>query len=237
MDLSELQRLWDRHGAEDPLWAIKTDADKRGQRWRAEEFFATGVAEIEAAAADVEKYGLSMRGDALDFGCGVGRLSQAMATRCDTVTGVDIAPTMIAEAERLNPYGDRVRYRVNGRPDLSMFENESFDFVYSNIVLQHMAPRYSEAYIREFVRVLRVDGVALFQVPSHPAWTLIGLGLWVLPVALVRLVRKMDMYGIRRERVQRLVKEAGGELVDAAVDHSAGPHWVSYRYCVRKRSR
>lgn len=105
-------------------------------------------------------------GRALDFGCGVGRLTQVLVTRFDHCDGVDIAASMIAEARRINRFGERVDYHVNARPDLSLFESGSLDFVLSFIVLQHMEPHYAAYYLREFVRVLKVGGVTVFQLPT-----------------------------------------------------------------------
>ncbi len=47
---------------------------------------------------------------ALDFGCGVGRLTQALARHFNIVDGVDIAPSMIELANQFNRSGGRCRY-------------------------------------------------------------------------------------------------------------------------------
>ena len=39
-------RHWDQFGQDDPLWAILTDASRKGGKWDLEEFFATGREEI-----------------------------------------------------------------------------------------------------------------------------------------------------------------------------------------------
>jgi hypothetical protein len=44
----------------------------------------------------------------------------------------------------------------------------------------------------------------------------------------------MDMYGLPREEVTRVVEDAGGRLVDVLPDESAGPAWPGYRYCVTR---
>lgn len=46
------------------------------------------------------------RKHALDFGCGVGRLTQALAAHFDEVTGVDISPSMIKLAKKYSRHGD-----------------------------------------------------------------------------------------------------------------------------------
>ncbi len=168
MYLDNLQRNWNAFGKKDPLWAILTDPDRRRRKWDLEAFFKTGQTEIN----DVLQYAGVLdlpraRHRALDFGCGVGRLTQAMCAHFDACDGVDIAPSMIQQARDLNSYGDRCRYHVNASGDLSLFETNSFDFIYSRIVLQHIRPEYSKEYVREFVRVLHPGGLLAFQVPSE----------------------------------------------------------------------
>ena len=101
-------------------------------------------------------------GAALDFGCGVGRLTQAMARRFAASVGVDISEEMIRKAETLNEYA-HVSYLTSVAERL-LFGDESFAFVYSNIVLQHMPRRLAIGYLREFVRVLEPGGVLVFGV-------------------------------------------------------------------------
>lgn len=235
MDIDNLQQHWNKLGEQDPLWAILTRPDKKGGRWTIEEFFQLGVAEISEVTAYLRGLGIATRpAKALDFGCGVGRLTQALAGYCDEVVGIDIAPSMIEQANRLNRQGDRCRYLVNPGTDLTIVGDERFDLIYTNMVLQHMQPAYSARYIAEFVRLLTPGGVAVFQIPARPSGTLIGTLLRVLPARLIRVVRKMDMYGTPRDRVVRIVQDAGGEVLDIRDDTHAGPHWIGYRYCVRK---
>ena len=92
MDLARLQRNWTNLGKQDPLWAMLSDPSARGGAWDFEAFLQTGrdfVSWIERHVA-----GLALQvefGRALDFGCGYGRLTQALAMRFDQVVGVDIA--------------------------------------------------------------------------------------------------------------------------------------------------
>jgi ubiquinone/menaquinone biosynthesis C-methylase UbiE len=80
---------------------------------------------------------------------------------------LDIAPSMIAKAGQYNRFGARCDYIVNDHPDLNIFNDGNFSFIITLIVLQHMEPRYSKAYIREFLRVLKPGGLCIFQIPSE----------------------------------------------------------------------
>jgi SAM-dependent methyltransferase len=168
MRFPALRRHWERLGRRDPYWAVLTDPDKRGGGWDVAEFFRSGVDEIDSVLERARALGVVPPGRrALDFGCGAGRLTQAMAphfTQCD---GVDISEPMLQLARRHNRYPDRCAYHLNAAPDLALFEDRSFDFVYSTLVLQHMEPRYSTHYMRELVRVLAPLGLLVFQVPSQ----------------------------------------------------------------------
>jgi ubiquinone/menaquinone biosynthesis C-methylase UbiE len=168
MDLRKLQTHWNLFGERDPLWAILTWNDKKGNKWNSDEFFETGEQEIKDVMQYVEKLGLlQQRGRALDFGCGAGRLTQALANYFEEVVGIDIAPSMVKLAKRYNRWGARCMYFVNGVDNLRLFSNEEFHFIYTNIVLQHMRPDYAKSYIKEFLRVLKPQGVLVFQLPSR----------------------------------------------------------------------
>jgi 2-polyprenyl-3-methyl-5-hydroxy-6-metoxy-1,4-benzoquinol methylase len=75
----------------------------------------------------------------LDVGCGVGRWSRLLAARGASVTGIDVSPTMIAEARRratAAPLRGRCRFLVQ---DLAALQaGEKFDLVLSVTVLQHI---------------------------------------------------------------------------------------------------
>jgi ubiquinone/menaquinone biosynthesis C-methylase UbiE len=102
---------------------------------------------------------------AFDFGCVIVRLTQALSQEFDIVYGVDIAPTMIERAKQVNRFGERCRYVLNAQDDLQVFDDNSFDFIYTYIVLQHMPPDLMLRYLQEFIRILRPKGVLIFQVP------------------------------------------------------------------------
>jgi SAM-dependent methyltransferase len=160
--------FWDRFARYDPLWAILSEPSKAGRAWNLAEFLATGVREISVLMYELQALGLRVQRDAaLDFGCGIGRLTQPLAKYFDRVTGVDVSPEMIRLATRVNRT-PTIRFVANDRDDLSLFESGIFSFAYSNVVLQHIAPPRAERYLEELLRVVSPGGVVVFQLPSHP---------------------------------------------------------------------
>lgn len=247
MRLSQTKKHWDQFARTDPLWAVLTDADKRGNQWRTEEFFRTGVESVEAEIKGVRLHYPSLRqGTALDFGCGVGRLSQALALHFDRVTGVDISAEMLSHARRFNRHGDRVDYLLNTEDDLRQLPDDHFDFVYSIITLQHMEPVYARRYIAEFVRVTAPGGVILFQLPVVSAREVAvprPFTLWpdTLVKRLYRDLRKklaadpvMEMHAIPRAEVEALLRESGAELIKSYRYDAAGSVLESWGYLACK---
>ncbi len=170
MYLQELQRNWDTFGQEDPLWAVASAPDKVDNAWDVQDFFETGSRYIDGIAAWMTENGLpERRASALDFGCGVGRLTQALCGHFKTCVGVDIAPSMLAKAKEFNRYGMRCVYRLNEAADLALFRDRSFDMVHTAHVLQHIRPHVAVRYIAEFIRVLKPGGLAAFHCPSARA--------------------------------------------------------------------
>jgi 2-polyprenyl-3-methyl-5-hydroxy-6-metoxy-1,4-benzoquinol methylase len=161
----DLRESWQSLGTDDPLWAILSDPRAKGGKWSVDEFLRTGQMEIDLVFGWLGEQGLAAisYGRALDFGCGAGRLTQALAKRFDRCTGVDVAASMLEAARKLDPPGN-CEFVLNERSDLRVFPDQSFDFIYSSIVLQHIPHPYAIGYIAEFCRLLAPNGLMVFQV-------------------------------------------------------------------------
>ena len=104
---------------------------------------------------------------ALDLGTGTGKAARVVAKRFPgvEVVGVDLAPEMVREAERLLPseLAGRVTFRVADGASLP-FPDAAFDLV----VLQNMIP-----FFEELGRVTAPGGKAIFAFsrgPETPIW-------------------------------------------------------------------
>jgi SAM-dependent methyltransferase len=165
--LKETSSDWEYMAQTDPLWAVCTELGPQGGSYdELGRFWQSGQRDIEAAISHVEACGLRIDrdGEALDFGCGLGRVSQPLAEVFARCTGVDISPRMLELARGFNPSPDRLTFTLNERADLSIFADGRFGFVYSTRVLQHIPRRYALAYVGELVRVVARDrGVLVFH--------------------------------------------------------------------------
>jgi len=245
MNLNDLKKNWDQFGIDDPYWSILTDPSKKGNKWNEKDFFESGSLTIDKEVKQLKRRQPDFTfHSALDFGCGAGRLTQGLAEHFDTVSGVDIAPSMIALAKEKNKK-QNCRYYLNDKNDLSIFGDEEFDFIYSLITLQHMEPKYAKNYIVEFLRVLKPNGFLKFQIPSKP-----DTGSKSYHRPLNKISRKlnlftnrqnkdsetpiMEMYWIPIEEMVKFLVKIGAQISHIKKNDSAGEEWDSYTYSITK---
>jgi len=255
--LKRFGRHWNTLG-HDPYGAILTGPGGENVPWTEEEFFATGRTDATQFLANLDRIVPDVaRERALDFGCGVGRVTRALAEHFESVVGVDVAETMIARARTLNHDRPNCRFLWNRSVHLRQFDEGSFDVVYSRLVLQHIPPRLLRRYIPALVRVTRRRGMLMFQLPdviaedSEEAFrdaAVVGNPLKRrLPRALVRAYRlakyrflvdesapRMLMFGMPRDSVVSLVQRAGGQIVTIQPDQAHGTDAPGFEYWVTK---
>jgi SAM-dependent methyltransferase len=229
-------------GESDPLSAILSRPGESAGTWDQDAFFKTGVVEIERVINTARRFSPICFGTAVDFGCGVGRLSQALALHFERVIGIDIAESMVQAAAQFNQDPGRCRYVHNVTADLAVLGDASVDFIYSNITLQHMVPSLAQSYIREFFRIARPSAHVIFQLPSRPrslAWHWLKSAA---PVALSNLLWRvrtgnpeaMESYFMPETRVSDLVKRSGGSI-ELLESNQFGPlGWDSRMYFCRR---
>jgi SAM-dependent methyltransferase len=163
------RQAWEEIASEDPFWAVLSFPGQKYGAWDIERFFETGEREIAEVMSRADRFSRpAERGRALDFGCGLGRLTRALARHFETAVGLDISERMITRARELNAGVSGCEFVNNPWPDLRDFPDNSFDLVYSGRVLQHLPGRSDvERYLAEFFRVVRADGLVAFQLPHE----------------------------------------------------------------------
>ncbi|MET0239136.1 MAG: class I SAM-dependent methyltransferase [Sphingobium sp.] len=113
----------------------------------------------------------------LDLGCAVGASTVAVASHFPDaeVYGVDVGGAMLRYAHaRAEHLGERVHF-VQDDAEHMAFEDESFDVVYSCVLLHETSNNASRAIFRECHRLLRPGGVMIHtEVPGRTD----ELGLW-----------------------------------------------------------
>jgi SAM-dependent methyltransferase len=160
---------WERFGREDPYYGVYSIDDFRGRDLdadRRERFFVSGEEHVKGVLAQARRlFDPEFSPDAvLDYGCGVGRVLIPFAHRARCVVGVDVSPSMLAEARRnLTAAGFR-EVDLVVPADLGM-SSPKFDLVHSALVLQHIPVREGEHILTTLAGLLRPGGVAAIQLP------------------------------------------------------------------------
>jgi SAM-dependent methyltransferase len=221
---------WRQLGATEPYWGVLTHPDYKAANLtpRAlESFYATGVdymaGIVEALARTT---GGAPGGRALDFGCGTGRLTEAMCAYADQVTGYDISPGML---EKARARGGRAAY-------VDVAPAGPFDWINSFIVFQHIPPERGLELIGDLLGRLAPGGRVSLQVtvwrephlqPRRPSgWRRLAgplLSAWRGRRAKTGLIMMYD-YDLS-EVVKRFNQAGVAELTLVSTDHG-GHHGV-----------
>jgi len=96
----------------------------------------------------------------LDVGCGVGRWSRMLAARGVQVTGIDLSPTMITQAQkRARQQGLAGRCRFLVQDSAALDAGETFDWILGVTVLQHILdPEALRAAVKRMAEHLKPGG-------------------------------------------------------------------------------
>jgi ubiquinone/menaquinone biosynthesis C-methylase UbiE len=222
---------WDRLAQLDAMWAVLSDATKFGGKWDRREFFATGEGILTRLEA-IERAGARIRyGVAVDFGCGLGRVSQWLAKRFSRVVGVDISPRMLELAEHYNSEPAPITFVLGNEENIPL-ATSSADFVYSFIALQHVPRPLQERYLREFCRIARPGGHLGFQVPSHPLDG--GSADFSFRLMTGTGPATVEMNAFPRAEVEALLQGCGCRVVAVLDDDSCGTGMRSHFYVAQK---
>jgi trans-aconitate methyltransferase len=156
-------RDWQQIGASEPWYGVLSTAKflKANLTPAAvKEFYKQGIEETqEVVDRLILKFGDFRPAVALDFGCGLGRLSFAMAAYCDHVIGVDVSPDMLKEAERqsIRLGADNVRFQPHLEAD------QRVDWINSYIVFQHIVPKLGLTILEGLLDRLNLHGFVSIQ--------------------------------------------------------------------------
>lgn len=242
MNLSRLQKNFESLAREDPLWTVLSDNSKKGGKWDPEEFYQSGEDAVRGLQEELARRGIEMAGEkALDFGCGVGRLTFPLSRRFDEAIGVDISKSMIVQANKNKCRGNKSRFILNTENSLNFLKSGSLSFAYSDIVFQHIRPRYSKAYFVEIARALKPGGIFAFQLPSHlKNGNLVRKRFSYWQRAISQILGIGDAYfemnAIPRDKLIRYIeRKTDLTHIDSWDYPAAGPNWQSYLYVFKKQ--
>ncbi|HVK12792.1 MAG TPA: methyltransferase domain-containing protein [Gemmataceae bacterium] len=165
---------WERIGRTAPYWGVLTQDEYRGAALdgpRRAAFFATGEERIEqlfrTARAHLDPAFAPRR--ALDFGCGVGRLTVPLAERCAAVVAVDVSESMLREAAKNCAARGLANVELVRGDDGLTAVTGRFDLVHTDIVLQHIPTARGFRIFRRLTELVADGGCGAVHVTYSKA--------------------------------------------------------------------
>ena len=235
--LARIGGYWNAIGETMPHWSVLTQ-----QRFRPEniarhkdDFYGTGQNDLDLVRGLLAMHSLpagpEMR--VMEFGCGVGRATLALAGAFRQVTGCDISAAHLALA--------REEAAARGVANIAWFRttidqpmpDELCDLWFSRIVLQHNPPPVMGWLLRHAFRRLAPGGVAIFQVPTHAA----GYRFAAADYLAAERPPHMEMHCLPLRIVFGLAAEAGLEVLDVREDTDVvgdPVRWISNLFVMRR---
>ena len=165
MDRTDLD--WNALAEIDPYWAVLThDEFQGGAAGKLEVFLQSGSEYVGRLWTVIEStLGAPFApARALDFGCGVGRVTLPLAARCGNVLGLDIAASMLVQARVLAADARVTNVQFAQSEDLQSIADRTFDFVHSFIVFQHIPEARGLRLLERLMDVLEDGGVGAVHV-------------------------------------------------------------------------
>jgi SAM-dependent methyltransferase len=236
-----IKSFWDKAAEENPYWYVSSRGDFEAER-DLQEFWASG----HSIWADIKRttgYVPRPSDVVVEIGCGVGRLTRAIAPEVGRVIAFDISEKMLAIARSANL--SNVEFRLAEGFALPGIADRSADFALAYCVFQHLPSQAAlKSYLVEMNRVIK-PGCAMAFTLSQRNWA-----VWLFPALRLRAylrehllnrgpkgVYRKEWIGIRPSpaavseisplRLERVALDAGRILYFGRPEANRAPHGAS----------
>lgn len=234
--LGRIAVYWGMIGTQAPHWSVLTQArylPAEIERHK-DEFYESGEADAALVRNALGLHGIPLDGirRVVEFGCGVGRVTFALARAFPEVIGCDVSAAhlkvAVAEAKARKPGRIAFYQSTIARP----LPDQPCDLWFSRIVLQHNPPPVIAWLLREAFARLAPGGVAIFQVPTYS----VGYRFTVADYLKPQRNLTMEMHVLPQKTVFALAQQAGLEMLEVREDPVVGDtlRWISTLFVLRR---
>lgn len=162
---------WENYGKKDPYFGVLTDPRYKSENLNEvalKEFFKSGDEHTTDVLTKLKYFfpfaTIENFKKVLDFGCGTGRLLIPFAQRFEHVTGIDISQGMLNEADKnLKERGLQNVVLLKSEDITKVNFSETFDFVHTFIVLQHIPVKAGYTIIDKLISIVKEGGYGMIH--------------------------------------------------------------------------
>lgn len=171
-NLESSRKFWDQKAKENPYWYVSSYGPYAGRN--IEEFWQSGTT-IWSELKEATRFRPNKFATVVEIGCGVGRLTRAIAPEVGTVLAFDISAEML-DIARSNVPKNAILHIAQGC-SLKPVPQAAADLVLAYCVFQHLPDIESlRSYLCEMMRVAKPGGVIAFTVCQRDwKWSLLPL--------------------------------------------------------------
>jgi ubiquinone/menaquinone biosynthesis C-methylase UbiE len=219
-------KTWEKLGEMAPYYSVLVADKFRPENLSAENlstFFDSGRKHLDRVMEIVRELNPQfMPRAAIDFGCGVGRVTIPLAETSARVLAVDVSEKMLEEARKNCAREGLQNVTFLITREFLQLADASADFVHSFIVLQHIPPSHGYKLIEKLLSILQNGGIGALHVTFRDARSalrrLLSLLKRNIPGAtqLANLMKgrplnypAMPMYNYSMDKIFRMLHETG----------------------------
>ena len=196
-------------------------------------FWKSGEREVQEIEAILKRHGVNLNEakTAVEYGCGVGRVTSILAKLVSAMHAYDISrPHLDYAKEHATEVGAEIEFHLVSDP---LSKLQPCDLFYSRIVFQHNPPPIIHQLIKNALESLNTGGIAIFQVPTYIKGYEFKLVEWMNKDHAL----DMQMHCIPQAAVFKLAGETGCEILEIREDNWCGEpnHYLSNTFIIRKK--
>jgi len=234
--------LWESLGKSDPLWGILTDKRMKNNKWDKDNFFNTGLVEINQLINNLELLGIRKEMEVvLDFGCGVGRLTKHLSLKFKQVLAFDISYNMLKTAKDHNKGLQNALFIQSYSRQLASIKANKINLIISLITFQHIPTYLQLEYLSGFARVLSNEGIIFLQVVHGFTFNPKGILLYFFGNNLLKINQKLrynleypiKIYTLKKQTFYNALSKNKMEILQKEKSNSTGNAFKSYIYILR----
>jgi 2-polyprenyl-3-methyl-5-hydroxy-6-metoxy-1,4-benzoquinol methylase len=214
---------WHHLGETEPYWSVITQENYLQSHFQQsrEVFYVTGEQEAKVLDSTLDRHLIEPRplGRCVELGCGVGRVTGALARRYREVIAIDISePHLRLAEEELQKQGVN-NVTFNQLTSLEQTQElGQIDLFYSKIVLQHNPPPVMAVMLKNFLAALSPGGIGFFQIPVFKS----GYKFLIEPYLCEDNQTNMEMHFFPQAALLQLVADAGCKICEIYEDDAIG---------------